>query len=68
MVGKIIDSVEGGAKAPRRGHPVHEYPEEPLREVHASPYRVIYSLSDTELRVVTIVHSKQQLDRKWLSR
>jgi plasmid stabilization system protein ParE len=63
MVGRIIEAVERAAKAPGRGHPVHEFPEQPLKEVHESPYRVIYSVSDGELRVVTIVHFKQRLQR-----
>lgn len=48
---------------PTQGHPVHEYPEEPLKEVHESPYRIIYGYSETEFRVVTIVHFKQQLEK-----
>ena len=64
MVRRIIDRVEEAAGAPAQGHPVHEYPEEPLREVHESPYRIIYRFSDSELWVVTIVHFRQRLKRK----
>jgi plasmid stabilization system protein ParE len=63
LVARIIDCVERAAASPGRGHPVHEYPEEPLKEVHESPYRIIYAYSDSELRVVTIVHFKQKLGR-----
>lgn len=62
MTARIIDRVERAAQAPAQGHPVHEYPEEPLKEVHELPYRIIYSFSDSELRVVTIVHFKQRLE------
>jgi hypothetical protein len=34
-----------------------------LKEVHESPYRIIYGYSETEFRVVTIVHFKQQLEK-----
>ncbi len=64
MVTRIIERVERTAESPAQGHPVHEYPEEPLKEVHESPYRIIYAVSDTEFRVVTIVHFKQQLQQK----
>lgn len=64
MVARIIDRVERAAVSPAQGHPVHEYPEEPLKEVHESPYRVIYRFSGSELQVVTIVHFKQRLERK----
>lgn len=33
----------------------------PLKEVHESPYRIIYTFSETTLHVVTIVHFKQLL-------
>ncbi len=64
MVERIVERVERAAIAPSQGHPVHEYPEKPLKEVHESPYRIIYEFSGDELRVVTIVHFKQQLQPK----
>jgi toxin ParE1/3/4 len=67
MVGRIIERVERAALFPTQGHLVHEYPEEPLREVHESPYRIIYGTSKDELRVVTIVHFKQQLEKRRLT-
>ncbi len=42
MVARIVERVEHAAISPSQGHPVHEYPEEPLKEVHESPYRIIY--------------------------
>ena len=45
---------------------MHEYPEEPLKEVHESPYRIIYGISEEGFRVLTIVHFKQQLMKKGL--
>jgi ParE toxin of type II toxin-antitoxin system, parDE len=61
VVAHIVERVERASLSPAQGHPVHEYPEAPLKEVHESPYRIIYSFSETEFRVVTIVHFKQQL-------
>ena len=61
MIGRIIDRVEAVARAPTKGHPVHEYPEEQLKEVHESPYRIIYRVSSLGLEVVTVVHFKQLL-------
>ncbi|MBL9200171.1 MAG: type II toxin-antitoxin system RelE/ParE family toxin [Opitutaceae bacterium] len=62
MVGRIIDRAGRVALAPTQGHPVHEYPEEPLKEVHEAPYRIIYRVTNTELQVVTVVHFRQRLD------
>ena len=67
MVARIIERVERAASSPAQGHPVHEYPEETLKEVHESPYRIIYGFSAAEFRVVTIVHFKQQLAKKRLT-
>jgi plasmid stabilization system protein ParE len=64
MVARIVERVEQAAQAPTRGHPVHEYPEASLKEVHESPYRIIYSFAVLELKVVTIVHFRQRLARK----
>lgn len=61
MAGRIIERVELVAAMPERGHRVHEYPEALLREVHESPYRIIYACSDEVLHVITIVHFKQRL-------
>ena len=58
MVARIVERAERAAKSPTQGHSVHEYPEETLKEVHESPYRIIYAFTEQELRVVTIVHFK----------
>jgi len=63
MVARIVERVEKTAEHPTRGHPVHEYPEMSLKEVHESPYRIIYCISDDRLKVVTIVHFKNRLGK-----
>ena len=68
MVQRIIERIEHAAASPSRGHAVHEYPEAPLKEVHESPYRIIYEYSDTEFWVITVVHFKQVLERRRLTR
>ncbi len=59
MVNRIIERVEAAAKVPLQGHRVHEHTEASLREVHESPYRIIYRISGNDLEVVTIVHFKR---------
>jgi toxin ParE1/3/4 len=61
VVSRIIDRVEAAAQHPGRGHPLHEYPEAPLREVHEASYRILYLVREDILYVVTIVHFKQVL-------
>jgi hypothetical protein len=67
MVARIIERVERAALAPGQGHPVHEYPEKPLREVHESPYRIVYQYSEETFWVVTVVHFKERLHKKRLT-
>lgn len=58
---RLIERAEAILASPRRGHRVHEYPEASLKEVHEPPYRIIYSVSDDIVNIVTIVHFKQRL-------
>jgi toxin ParE1/3/4 len=68
MVARIVERIEQAVSMPSAGHPVHEFPEEPLKEVHESPYRIIYGFSESEFRVVTIVHFKDRLAKTRLTR
>lgn len=63
FIARLIERVEQAALSPKQGHPVHEYPERALKEVHLAPYRIIYAFDGEELRVVTIVHFAQQLPK-----
>lgn len=63
QVDRLVARVEMIAPMPSRGHPVHEFPDSGLREVHESGYRIIYEFDQVEMRVVTIVHMKQQVPR-----
>jgi plasmid stabilization system protein ParE len=60
-VARIIEKAGSIAVSPKKGHPIHEYPEAPLKEIHEPPYRVIYKLMGDEVNIVTIVHFKQRL-------
>lgn len=66
QIERLISRVERAAGMPSRGHPVHEFPESGLREVHEGSYRIIYGVSGDEFQVVTIVHMRQRLPRRRL--
>jgi plasmid stabilization system protein ParE len=63
---KLVLCVERTADMPSKGHPVHEFIESGLREVHEGGYRIIYGVRDEEFQVVTIVHMKQRITRRRL--
>ena len=60
-VHRLIERAESILSSPRRGHPVHEYPEQALKEIHEPPYRLIYQITPDTILIVTIVHFKQRL-------
>lgn len=66
MTERLISKVERTASMPTKGHPVHEFAESGLREVHEGSYRIIYGHSGDEFQVVTIVHMKQKISRRRL--
>jgi addiction module RelE/StbE family toxin len=66
QIERLITRVEHTAGMPSKGHPVHEFIESGLREVHEGFYRIIYRIHDEELQVVTIVHMKQRVTRRRL--
>jgi plasmid stabilization system protein ParE len=66
QIERLISRVEQASAMPSRGHPVHEFAESGLREVHEGPYRIIYGASGDEFQVVTIVHMRQRVTRRRL--
>ncbi len=66
QVDRLISRVERAAAMPSRGHPVHEFVESGLREVHEGSYRIIYGVCADEFQVVTIVHMRQRVTRRRL--
>ncbi len=66
QIERLISRVEQTSRTPYRGHPVHEFIESGMREVHEGNYRIIYRVQSEEMQVVTIVHMKQRLPRRRL--
>ncbi len=66
QIERLVCRIERAATMPSRGHPVHEFIESGLREVHDGSYRIIYRAIENELHVVTIVHMKRRLTRRRL--
>lgn len=66
QIERLLATVEGASAMPSRGHPVHEFMESGLREVHEGTYRIIYRVRDGEFQVVTVVHMKQRITRRRL--
>ena len=67
MVQRLILRAERILRHPFSGHPVHEYPEEILKEVHENPYRIIYRPFDDRVEIVTIIHFRRVLKKTKLA-
>ena len=66
QIERLISRVERTSAMPTKGHPVHEFMESGLREVHEGSYRIIYRMEDETMQLVTIVHMKQRVTRRRL--
>ncbi len=66
QIERLITRIERTAEMPSKGHPVHEFMESGLREVHEGGYRIIYGHLENELQVITIIHMKQRMTRRRL--
>ena len=66
QIERLISRVERTSAMPTKGHPVHEFMESGLREVHEGYYRIIYRMENETMQVVTIVHMKQRVTRRRL--
>ena len=61
QIERLVSRVERTAAMPSMGHPVHEFIDSGLREIHESGYRIVYGTQDEEFQVVTIIHMRQRM-------
>ena len=68
VVRRLYSSVEQLAKYPKLGRTVPEVEHELLRELIVEDYRVVYQLREERIEIVTVLHSRQDLARKFRER
>ena len=56
---EVIECVEVLESFPNMGVVVKEFPQYGLRELLKYSYRIIYKVKDSNLQIITFVHSKQ---------
>jgi plasmid stabilization system protein ParE len=61
IVSELYESVSRLTHFPRSGRAVPELDEDTLREVICRGFRLIYELADEEVRVLTLLHARQDL-------
>lgn len=68
IVNRLYDSVNRLAEHPKMGRKVPEVDHESLRELVVENYRIIYQLQEQRIEVITIVHGRQDMGKKFRER
>jgi len=68
VIDRLYSCVEPLAEHPKMGRRVPEVDHESLRERIVEGYRVLYQLRDERIEVITVVHSRQNLPKKFRQR
>lgn len=61
VIQRIVDRTNKLTTFPRLGAEVAEFRDESVREVLEHPYRIIYKVSEPEVKVLAVVHGARQL-------
>lgn len=64
---KILKKVELLKKFPRMGRMVPEFGNPFLREIVKKPIRIIYSIRDNQVEILTLHHSKREMNIEFFS-
>ena len=68
VVSKLYDSVGRLTEHPKLGRQVPEVEHESLRELIVESYRVVYQIQGERIEIVTVLHSRQDLRKKFRQR
>lgn len=61
---RLLESVSTLAEFPERGRVVPELAREDIREVILPPYRVLYRRDSKQVIILTVRHSRRELDAR----
>lgn len=61
VVKKIVSSTRNPARFPASGRIVPEFQDPNVRELIVYSYRVIYTVSESEILIATVIHGKRNL-------
>lgn len=61
VIQRIVDRANKVTTFPRLGAEVAEFRDESVREVLERPYRIIYRVSEAEVKVLAVVHGAREL-------
>lgn len=67
MITSLMRAIGRLESFPESGRVVPEYGDESLRELIVAPFRVVYRVSATRVRILMVVHGARRLDSDELS-
>jgi toxin ParE1/3/4 len=59
---RVVGATESLSELPEQGRLVPEAQRQSVRELLVEPYRVVYSVGDDVLLILTVQHERRQLD------
>jgi len=68
VISALYTAVERLTEHPKLGRQVPEIEHESLRELIVENYRLIYQLRDERIEIITVLHSRQDLTKKFRRR
>ena len=63
LLQRLLDAAQSLSELAERGRVVPELDDPTIRELQVNPYRLVYSVSDTEVVVLGILHQRRDFDR-----
>jgi toxin ParE1/3/4 len=64
---RILQAAESLAELSQRGRVLPELDDPTIREIQVEPYRLIYSLGDTDVHILGVLHGRRDFGR-WVDR
>ena len=63
VIGEILSCVEPLSDFPNMGVVVKEFPQYNFRELMKYSYRIIYQISEKNVNIITVIHSRQNFKK-----
>ncbi len=63
LLQQLLDAAQSLSEFAERGRVVPELDDPSIRELQVNPYRLVYSVSDTEVAILGVLHQRRDFDR-----
>jgi plasmid stabilization system protein ParE len=63
LLQRLLDAAESLSEFAERGRVVPELDDPSIRELQVNPYRLVFSVSETEVAILGVLHQRRDFDR-----